>query len=209
VASIDTAVALIGIQALNRLIVACGVSSAFDQVPGIDLRTFWRDALVAAVAANKLAPALGANPEEAYVCGLLHAAGHLILCQSYPEIANAMFTGFAPARGAELADIETQAFGIDHPAVGALWVESIGFPKSVAVAIGRTALEPAGLCEPLDLALNSACSLAAAVAQGWTADAALAALPASVGARFTTANGQADAAFNRLYEVLQKAEPML
>src|SRR5437764_1338072 len=43
-ASIDAAVALIGIQALNRLIVACGVSSSFKEIPGLDLRVFWRDA---------------------------------------------------------------------------------------------------------------------------------------------------------------------
>src|SRR5450755_805182 len=116
-ASIDAAVALIGLQALSRLIVACGVSSSLGEIPGIDLRTFWRDALVAATAANKLAPRLQADPEEAYVCGLMHAIGHLILCQTYPDIANAMFTGFAVVRGAELAAIEAGAFGIDHSAV--------------------------------------------------------------------------------------------
>src|SRR3954470_23222193 len=78
-ASIDAAIALIGTQALNRLIVASGVSSSFTEIPGIDLRSFWRDALLAATAANKLAPRLGADPEAAYVCGLLHATGHLIL----------------------------------------------------------------------------------------------------------------------------------
>jgi len=83
-ASIDAAVALIGIQALNRLIVACGVSSSFKEIPGLDLRVFWRDALIAATAANKLAPRLQADAEEAYTCGLLHGTGHLILCQTYP-----------------------------------------------------------------------------------------------------------------------------
>ena len=128
--SIDAAIALIGIQALNRLIVACGVSSSFKEIPGIDMRVFWRDALVAATAANKLAPRLSADAEVAYTCGLLHATGHLILCQTYPDIADAMFTGFAVVRGAELASIELGAFGIDHPAVGALWVETLGFPQA-------------------------------------------------------------------------------
>ena len=63
--SIDNAVALIGIQALSRLVMACGLSSSFEAVPGIDLRVFWRDALVAATAATKLAPHLAADPEEA------------------------------------------------------------------------------------------------------------------------------------------------
>ena len=50
-----------------------------------------------------------------------------------------MFTGFAVVRGAELAAIENDAFGIDHPAVGALWVETIGFPQAVADTIRKAA----------------------------------------------------------------------
>jgi HD-like signal output (HDOD) protein len=206
-ASIDAAVAMIGMQALNRLIVACGVSSSFKDIAGLDLPTFWRDALVAATAANKLAPRLQADPEEAYICGLLHATGHLILCQTYPEIANLMFTGYAVARGAELAGIEMGAFGIDHPTVGALWIETIGFPQPVADTIRHAAQPPADTDGPLDLALRSACSLAAAVAQKDAAEVALAALPASVRARFTGADGQPDAAFGKLYEALQETEP--
>ena len=37
--SIDVAVAMIGVQALSRLIVACGVSSSFKEIPGIDRAT--------------------------------------------------------------------------------------------------------------------------------------------------------------------------
>ena len=206
-ASIDAAVALIGMEALNRLIVACGVASTFTAVPGIDLPAFWRDALAAATAAHKLAPRLGAPAEEAYVCGLLHGTGHLILCQTYPEIADAMFTGFAPVRGAELVEIESQAFGIDHPTVGALWVETIGFPQPVADTI-RKAAQPVGDAdEPLDLALRSACLLTASVARQDVAELAWAALPPSVRARYGGAEGKPDAAFAKLYATLQETEP--
>ena len=207
--SIDAAVAMVGIQALNRLIVACGVSSSFKEIPGIDMGIFWRDALVAATAANKLAPRLSADAEEAYTCGLLHATGHLILCQTYPEIADVMFTGFAIARGAELAGIEMGAFGIDHPAVGALWVESLGFPQPVADTIRRAAEPPADQDGSLDLTLRGACALAASVARKDSAETALAALPARVRACFAGADGQPDAAFARLYEALQETEPAL
>ena len=203
-ASIDNAVALIGVQALNRLVMACGVSATFEAVPGIDLRLFWRDALLAATAANKLAPSVAADPEEAYVCGLLHATGHLILCRSYPEIADAMFTGFAPVRGAELAAIEIDSFGIDHPQVGAIWVESLGFPQAVSDTIGKSARPLAELSEPLDVALHSACLVAMAVTRADAAEIALAALPPSVRTRFADANGQPTAAFSRIYDGLRE-----
>ena len=206
-ASIDAAVALIGTAALNRLIVACGVSSSFEAVPGIDLGLFWRDAVLAASAAHKLAPRLKADPEEAYLCGLLHATGHLILCRSYPDIANAMFTGFAPVRGAELCDIELGAFGIDHPTVGALWVESIKFPQAVSDTIGKATRPLQADDGPLDLVLHSACALAAAAAQKADASAAWATLPERVRASFGAAGAAPEAAFIKLYEGLLETEP--
>jgi len=207
-ASIDAAVALIGTQALNRLIVACGVSSSFKEIPGIDLRVFWRDSLIAAIAANKLAPRLQADAEEAYTCGLLHGTGHLILCQTYPDIANAMFSGFDVLRGNELAAVEQDSFGIDHPAVGALWVESLGFPQGVADTIKKST-QPLADDAPLDLALRSACLLAAAVAKKDSVETALAALPPPVAAKLAGADGKPDAAFTKLYESLQETEPTM
>jgi HD-like signal output (HDOD) protein len=204
--SIDAAIALIGIEALNRLVIACGVSSSFKEIPGIDLADFWRVALVAAIAANKIAPRLGADAEEAYTCGLLHATGHLILCQTYPDIADAMFTGFDVVRGAELASIEVGAFGIDHPAVGALWMETLGFPQGVADAIKKAVEAPAASDSALDLVLRSACAIAGVVAQKGSVDAALAALPENVQARFKGADGQADRSFAKLYESLQETQ---
>jgi HD-like signal output (HDOD) protein len=203
--SIEAAVGMIGIQALNKLIVACGVAGTLEGIAGIDLREFWRNALVSAVAANKLAPAVRADPEEAYLCGLLHATGHLILCRSYPEIAEAMFTGFEPVHGAELAAIETEAFGIDHPTVGAMWVESLGFPQTMADVIGRRLKTPV---RPLDMALACGCTLAEAVARKDPIDVAMAALPPAVCARFTTPEGEPDAGFAKFYGALGEIQPM-
>ena len=206
-ASIDAAVALIGTQALGRLVLAGGVSSSFGAVPGIDLPTFWRDSLVAATAAHKLASRLGAEGEEAYVCGLLHGTGHLILCKTYPDIADFVFTGYAVARGAELAAIESENFGIDHAKVGALWVETIGFPQAVADTIRSVAEPLPAAAKPLDLSLRSACALAEAVARKDEAAAAWAALPPAVQARY--GGGQPDSAFEKLYEALQETEPKM
>ena len=206
-ASIDAAVAMIGMQALSRLIVACGISQSIAEVPGVDLPVFWRDALAAATAAHKLAGRLQADPEAAYICGLLHATGHLILCQSYPEIANAMFTGFAVLRGAELALVEVSCFGIDHLSASALWVETLGFPSVIADTIRRAAQPADDGDGPLDLALRGACTLAAATAQRDAVDTAWAALPPNVRIRFTGADAEPDAAFVKIYDAVQETEP--
>jgi HD-like signal output (HDOD) protein len=206
-ASIDAAIALVGTQALNRLIVASGVSSSFAEIPGIDLKGFWRDALLAATAANKLAGRLGADPEAAYICGLLHATGHLILCQTYPDIAKFMFAGYASVRGAELAAIEAESFGIDHPTVGAIWVDTIGFPQPVADTIRKAAQPVAPTDAPLDLALRSALAVAGAVVAQSDAEAALAALPDAVRTKLVGADGKPDAGFAKLYDALLETQP--
>jgi HD-like signal output (HDOD) protein len=206
-ASIDAAIALVGTQALNRLIVASGVSSSFAEIPGIDLKGFWRDALLAATAANKLAGRLGADPEAAYICGLLHATGHLILCQTYPDIAKFMFAGYASVRGAELAAIEAESFGIDHPTVGAIWVDTIGFPQPVADTIRKAAQPVAPTDAPLDLALRSALAVAAAVVQKSDPEAAVATLPEVVRTKVAGADGKPDASFAKLYEALLETQP--
>ena len=206
-ASIDAAVAMIGMQALGRLVLAGGVSSSFGAVPGIDLPTFWRDSLVAATAAQKLAPRLGAEVEEAYVSGLLHGTGHLILCKTYPDIADFVFTGYAVVRGAELAAIEAENFGIDHPNVGALWIETIGFPQPVADTIRNAAQPLTGAANALDLTLRSACALAAAIARKDAAAAAWAALPPPVQARY--GGSEPDAAFEKLYDALLETDPKI
>ena len=208
-ASIDAAVSLIGTQALGRLVLAGGVAGSFGTVPGIDLPTFWRDSLIAATAAQKLAPRVGAEVEEAYVSGLLHGTGHLILCKTYPDIADFVFTGYAVVRGAELATIEQENFGIDHPNVGALWIETIGFPQPVADTIRNAAQPLSGSAGPLELTLRSACALAAAVARKDEAAAAFARLPPVVQARYGGAGGAPDAAFEKLYEALQETEPTM
>jgi HD-like signal output (HDOD) protein len=211
-ASIEAAVGLIGMAALGRLVVACGVTQALGDVPGIDLDLFWREARLTASAAQQLAvrsasvPGAEADPDQAYLCGLLHTSGHLILCRSYPEMARAMFSGFAPVRGAERAAIEREAFGIDYPEVGALWVEAIHFPPAVAHTIGSS-LEPAEhQVTGLQKVLQGAVVLATAVAQQAGAAPALAAMHPALRTAFTQPSGEPDRAFTKIYDSLCEAE---
>lgn len=79
----------------------------------------------------------------------------------------------------------------------------------MADTIRKAAQPPAAADAPLDLVLRGACALAAAVAQKDTLEAALAALPPAVRARFSGADGAPEAAFVKLYEALQETEPTI
>ena len=209
-ASIDAAVALIGVQALNRLIVACGVSSSFKDIPGLDLRVFWRDSLIAATAANKLAPRLQADAEEAYTCGLLHGTGHLILCQTYPDIANAMFSGFAVDAWRRARDDRDSTRSASTTRRSARSGSRASASRKASPTRSRSRRNPSPRATGRSISrLRSACLLAAAVAQKDSAETALAALPPRAAAKLAGADGKPDAAFVKLYEALQETEPTM
>ena len=118
---------------LRRVVVVRGRSRAST------CATFWRDSLIAATAANKLAPRLQADAEEAYACGLLHGTGHLILCQTYPDIANVdvqRLRGRCAAPSSRRSRRTRSASTIRRSARSGS--RRIGFPQAVADTIRKS-----------------------------------------------------------------------
>ena len=66
---------------------------------------------------------------------------------------------------------------------------------------------PAPADQPLELSLRGACALAVAIANQDGVEAAANALPPTVRSRCTSADGRADAAFVKLYELLRETRP--
>lgn len=120
-------------QAIQRLgsrtvrsIAAClAVRAAFPQPPGQrpgDLAGFWRHALGVAELARALASASGqADAEEAYLAGLLHDVGQLLLLQGL----GADYGRLLAAAGTEgrLDEAERERFATDHAAVAAWLID--------------------------------------------------------------------------------------
>jgi len=174
VASIDDAVRLIGTDALRRAVITCGVQAAFVTVPGVDLPRFWRHALFAAEAAQRVGTQVGLDGGTAHAAGLLHRCGHLILCQVYPAAAQHEFRSRPLLDGAALAVREQKVFGMAHPTVGALWAEHLAFPADTGAALLDYVDPPAGDTPGHRLAgvIGLASTVAAAAMAGETAAAA-------------------------------------
>ena len=58
VSTVEEAISLIGLEKLNTLVVASGVTSAFTEVPNLDLKRFWQHSLITASVARQLATEL-------------------------------------------------------------------------------------------------------------------------------------------------------
>ena len=119
-----------------------------------------------------------------------------------------MFAGFAVLRGAELAATENDNFGIDHPTVGALWSETIGFPQPVVDTIRKSAPAAAPTATGRS---TSPCAAPASWPPPWrrsnAVDVAWAACRPSVQVRFGGARPSPTPPSAKLYDALQETEP--
>lgn len=135
IAVIDDAVILIGLNALRTLVIASGVSQAFQQVPGVDLPSFWRHSLLTALLARELARRAHLGAEQAYTAGLMHRIGHLLICLHHPEHAGFMDRTARDLSLAELLSSEYEHVGMDHCELGAAIAEHWNFPPMIQGAL--------------------------------------------------------------------------
>ena len=95
----------------------------------------WHHSLVTAVVAERLAQALHyPSPEEAYVSGLLHDMGMLMLDQYVLNDYNIIVYYVHQSRQ-PLWQVEERLIGIDHARVGGLMAEHWNFPPQLVDAI--------------------------------------------------------------------------
>jgi putative nucleotidyltransferase with HDIG domain len=95
----------------------------------------WHHSLVTAVAAEWLAQALHyPSPEDAYVSGLLHDMGKLMLDQYVLKDYN-VFVYYVHQSRQPLWQVEERLIGIDHARVGGLMAEHWNLPVQLVDAI--------------------------------------------------------------------------
>ncbi len=163
-ASLQDAVAIIGTNTLRTLVISGGLEAVFVAVAGVNLRQFWLDATITAKAARSLTRLAGGDAEAAFLAGLLHNVGHLILCQAFADTLPAVLAGARSARGKELAAVEREACGLDHAQVSAAWLDELGFPSVIVDAVAHhldSDIAPGTLAPVLALATQVAASIEA------------------------------------------------
>lgn len=149
ISAISTAITLIGIRELQSLVLATVVIERFSDLPGqlFSVHDFWAKNLRCALIARELDAQLGKNhTDSAFLCGLVHDIGQLVLYRRIPILArevDLLVQSQSPGP-ADPSIIEQQVIGFDHYALGAelcrLWklpqmvVDSIrlhGYPDHV------------------------------------------------------------------------------
>jgi putative nucleotidyltransferase with HDIG domain len=136
--SISDAVMRIGFNRLRTLMIGVTTSGPLTRrLSGYNLQEgdLYRHSLAAAMAAQRIARFLQyPDPEEAYVAGLLHDMGKMVLDQ-YMQLDYQEVTKYIQEKQVELIQVEEQLFGIDHAGVGGLMATRWNFPALLSDAI--------------------------------------------------------------------------
>ncbi len=158
VAEIDTiqsAVTRLGIKTIRGLITSMAVMRVF--VPVDDEQTgLWRHSIETAVGAAtiaRLVPELDANPEIAYVGGLLHDIGRFVMFELMPRQFDTV--GEANWSSVEqLLEAEQQVFHFTHSELGYLACTRWGVPELITEVVGHhhSEFSPGGTDLPHDVA---------------------------------------------------------
>ncbi len=135
--SLDACLMALGTRMVRSIATCLSLRSLFERdsiaSPG-ELAAFWGHSLAVAELARALAAEAGyGRPEEAYLAGLLHDVGELLLLSALGAPYAAALGD--PAGEATLPAREAAAFGVGHPEAGAWLVDRWQLDAAVADAI--------------------------------------------------------------------------
>ena len=151
--TIEDAIAILGLSKLRTLVIASGVTNAVAPMSGLDLQRFWRHSLVTAAISREVATALGRDAEVAYIAGLLHQIGSLLIQMVFPRISAEVESASGNLGVEARQRLEHDTIGLDHCQIGEELANRWNFPREISLILRDYA-------KPLD---KSACELAPVV----------------------------------------------
>lgn len=138
VSRIADAVQMLGLRTVASTLAAMSLRSTLGSLrcEGFSFDSYWRHTLCTALASREIARTVSLDPGEAFLLGLLHDVGKLILAMTSPELeAQAMHVSRSKGISSEAAEV--LVLGVSHAEVGAAVARQWNFPGSIAEAIGH------------------------------------------------------------------------
>ncbi len=139
VATIQHAVVLLGFNSVRELCLSFSLFDVFKDktaVRVLDMARFWQHALAVGVAAKRIANRV--HPEsagEAFVAGLLHDIGKVVLSQYFPNEFNTIRQNLNSPGLRRAIDIEEATIGTNHAQVGSWLLERWNLPIKLVEAV--------------------------------------------------------------------------
>ncbi|GBC89988.1 hypothetical protein HRbin14_00720 [bacterium HR14] len=136
--TVSQAISVMGLSAVRSVV----VSQAYQQMTAVrgaskrfDRLAFWQHSLATASAARVLAKLKGyRDPEEAFLAGLMHDAGRLVMDRFLPNEFDQICT-LALERAIPLIEAEREVLGYTHVEIGDMLAEQWNLPDGLRTAI--------------------------------------------------------------------------
>jgi len=157
IGTVSRGVVVMGFSALRNLALGLGVASTIQKAArGLDVAPFWQHAITTAAAARTIAERSPgrADPEEAFIAGLLHDLGTLLL----EMVAPGYTAQIASTADTEILDAEQAHLGITHTKAGQKLLRHWRLPEPLGQAVrfhhhpDAFASDPSGLTATVALA---------------------------------------------------------
>ncbi|MBN2071214.1 MAG: HDOD domain-containing protein [Candidatus Krumholzibacteriota bacterium] len=141
ISTVADAVIRIGLKDIGRLVSVMAAIQSFN-VAGQrkDHNLFWKHSICVANASKYLSTRLphvfGVKEDEAYLTGLLHDIGMLVIDQFFPEISKEIWNE-ASSGQVLLEEIEMAKLKMDHGEVGGKFLDKWKLPERIVTAVSR------------------------------------------------------------------------
>jgi len=135
--TVAKAVVLLGFDTVRNAVLSIKVFEALggvqnEQPDGFDREGFWIHSLAVGCAARMLMPHIDrrVDPDEAFICGLLHDMGKVALAACLPK-SFARVVELTEAAVGNIAEVEQRILGVDHTIVGKRLAEKWTLPNAI------------------------------------------------------------------------------
>lgn len=136
VTTMPQAVSILGMNSLRILVTATAVIGRFPAKGqgDFDFRGFWQHSIAAAVCTRLIAKRVDINPESAFMAGLLHDIGRLVLATGFPDQFKAA-VNYRTEHDCTMLEAEREILSCDHATVGQALAEHWRFPPAIQMAV--------------------------------------------------------------------------
>lgn len=136
ITTIPHALSVLGLNSLSTLVTAAAVIGRFPSKNQgrFDFQGFWQHSIATAVCASLIAKRVDINPESAFMAGLLHDIGRLVLVTGFSDQYQTAIE-YRTKHDCTMLEAEHEILSCDHAAVGFALTEHWRFPPAILMAV--------------------------------------------------------------------------
>lgn len=135
VSNINDAIVRIGVGAIRNLISSSILASTFPKLETLNIKDYWASTFEVATIASTVAKDVKVDPNEAFIAGILHNIGELMIHSLEPK--QALEISCRVENDENPVDVQREVLGTDAQQLGAALAETWKFPAQLVDAIAN------------------------------------------------------------------------